>query len=93
MNLIEYAKHGNVEGVKGLLAGGADVHAEDGRGRTALWWASREGHVECAAALLDADACVDGANMDGDTPLHMAASKCAECVRVSLCRLLGSAYF
>jgi ankyrin repeat protein len=90
MSLIESAKGNDLPTVKGLIVGGADVNAtdEDGLGRTALWYAAREGHVECATALLDAKADVNKADEVGDTPLHKASYwGHADCVRVR--RLCG----
>jgi ankyrin repeat protein len=92
MSLIESVKDKDLQALKGLIAGGADVNAVDALGRTALWWAAKDGHVECATALIDAKADVDEANKVGDTPLHKASSwGRGECVRVRrLCGLGGS---
>lgn len=40
--------------------------------RTPLWWAARLGQAEQMAALWPAAAQVDGADIDGETPLHAA---------------------
>jgi ankyrin repeat protein len=88
MSLIVSAKDNDLQAVKGLIAGGADVNAVDQRGHNALLWAACEGHVECATALIDAKADVGKASNDGITPLH--AASCygrSECVRVR--RLCG----
>jgi len=88
MNLIVSAMDNDLQALKGLIAGGADVDAVDEKGRTALWYAVGRGHFECATALLDAKADVDKADEDGHSPLHWASSNGhAEFVRVR--RLCG----
>jgi len=83
MSMIKSARDNDLQAVKVLIAGGAEVNTVDEAGRTALWWAAREGHVECATALLDARADVDKADKDGYTPLHRATSfDRVQCVRV-----------
>jgi ankyrin repeat protein len=42
----------------------------DDLGRSALWWAARNGDLERVRQLLSAD--VDAADVDGETPLHAA---------------------
>jgi uncharacterized protein len=83
MSLIGSCKSNNLEEVKHWLATGANVNAVDKDGRTALWWAASRGHVECATALIDAEADVNKGDKDGDTPLHRASLRGhAECIRV-----------
>jgi uncharacterized protein len=59
--------------VRVLVAGGADVNAVDGSGRTALMVAA-DGSPRCVRALLEAGARVNVADVDGQTPLHWAAT-------------------
>ena len=77
--LVDAAKKGDAEKVQELLDAGADVnHTKEGvkiKGRTALYWAAREGHLEIVKALID----VSGVEVDkeestyGFTPLIFAA--------------------
>ena len=53
------ARHGQVEVVRLLLAGGASARAADGGGASALYIACQEGHLEIATLLRDAGAAVD----------------------------------
>ena len=54
--LIVAAVLGHKETVEVLLRAGADPSGEDGRGRSALWWAVNRGHEEIVEMLLDPDA-------------------------------------
>lgn len=88
MSLIQNVKKNNLGELGRLIQNEANVNDVDGNGRTALWWAAEEGHVECVTALLDAKADVDKAENNGNTPLHEASFfGHVECVRV--CRLCG----
>jgi hypothetical protein len=74
--LVDAANKGDAKMVRELLAAGADVnHTKEGDdGRTALYRAAMNGHLEAAQALIDAGADVDkGKTTDGDTPLITAA--------------------
>ncbi|KAG9852947.1 purine and uridine phosphorylase, partial [Aureobasidium melanogenum] len=55
-----------------LSVGNADAEATDSNGRTALYWASEEGHSNIVQILLDAGADLD-AQSDYGTPLHAAS--------------------
>lgn len=58
-----------------LVRGGADVHGCGGTKLcTALHMAARQGHVEVAAALLDAGADIEARDSHGDTPLRRAVN-------------------
>lgn len=84
MSLIQSVKERDVEAVKRILAGRADVNAVDGYGSSALWYAAYLGDVECATSLLDAKADVHKVDGAGRTALHMASRNGhAVCVRVS----------
>ena len=71
--LIDAARHGRVDDVVALVAGGADVNEpKTDNGVTALYTASHNGHTEVVTKLLAANARVDEAINDGATPLLIA---------------------
>ncbi len=55
-SLIRAAKEGDTETVKTLLAAGADVHAKDRDGETALMQAAWHGHTAIVQILKEAGA-------------------------------------
>lgn len=68
---------GNVEGVKQLIANGADVNEkEPASGSTPIMTAALFNRVEIAQMLLDAGASINIKNNDGSTALHTAAFFC-----------------
>jgi ankyrin repeat protein len=67
--IIHAAKVGNVENVRELLVGGAEVNAKDPDGWTALISACREGHSKVVKELLEAGADVQVKDKNGWTPL------------------------
>ena len=72
--LFDAVHDNNISAVQKHLAEGADPDGYlcDWSG-TALWRASRDGHVDVARLLLEnwpASAAVDHRNSDGSTPLH-----------------------
>lgn len=68
------AAMGHVALVRRLLASGVAVDASTGSGaETALHLAAGSGVSATVAVLLDAGACINAANLDGDSPLHVAA--------------------
>ena len=73
--LVRFATQGNVEGIKGLVAAGANVDQETTEnGTTSLMVASENGHVEVVKALVAAGANVDQATTDdGRTSLMLAS--------------------
>ncbi len=66
--------HGRPDAVAMLLANGADVRAADPQGNTALHHAARSTDPGVAALLIDAQARIDAANDNGQTPLAMACA-------------------
>ena len=72
--LLQAARAGHADTVKGLLAGGkADVNGRDGRGNTPLIEAARAGHDDVVRALLLARADARAKNDEGQTALSAAA--------------------
>ena len=72
--LLQAARAGHAESVRGLLAGGkADVNGRDERGNTPLIEAARAGHDDAVRALLVARADAQAKNDDGQTALSLAA--------------------
>eukprot|EP01049_Picozoa_sp_SAG25_P009873 SAG25_NODE_1020_length_4269_cov_4.759712_1_plen_774_part_00 len=68
------AKHGHFSAVKCLIEANANVHAlTQGFSSTALHLAAEKGHVDVAKHLLVAKCCIHAADVDWDTPLHLAA--------------------
>jgi ankyrin repeat protein len=72
--LMTASRTGSVEGVKALIAAGANVNAKENvRGQTALMWAVAERHVAVAQALVESGANVRERSESGFTPLLVAA--------------------
>ena len=86
-SLLDVAKRGQLENVKGLIGNGADVHEEnaDKRGGqfithnedsiTALMGASEKGDFKMVQALLADGADVNAKNKDGETALMYASGE------------------
>lgn len=66
---------------------GADVNAEDERGRTALHVAAAEGNMEVASLLLTRGGDATARNRDGLSPLDIAKEK----YNKDICELLENA--
>jgi len=65
---------GQRECVRLLIAAGANVHAQDQAGKTALHWAASQGNGVCCTMLLEAGADVQGTDtLFRRTALHYAA--------------------
>eukprot|EP00434_Breviolum_minutum_P002511 symbB.v1.2.002222.t1/scaffold119.1/size318073/20 len=75
------------ESVRALLSAKANMDAKSKSGRSPLWIACSEGHLEVARQLVEANANVNFSNVDGLSPLHI----CAELGRSRLSRLLCEA--
>ena len=72
--LLHFAAIGELDDVQSLLFHGADVnYVREGVGATALYFASREGHLDIVKTLLENGANTEISTKDGDTPLYAAA--------------------
>lgn len=71
--LIEAARYGSDGGLKFFLKRGAPVSCIDGNGWTPLHWATFKPSMDCLALLLAAKADPNIQNVDGESPLHVAA--------------------
>ena len=71
--LIVAARDGETDTVRKLLETGANVHAKDDRGETALRWAALNGHSEIVRVLLNAGSDVYAEDKYGFTALMEAA--------------------
>ena len=72
-NIFTAVREGNLEEVEKLLEAGANVHAKNEAGATALMFAAQDGHTEIVKVLLEKGADVDAKNKDGNTALILAA--------------------
>ena len=71
-DLLEAIERNNPEVAIALLIHGADVHATQPDGATALHWAAHWDSVDLAQGLLQAGAPINAANEFGVTPLSVA---------------------
>lgn len=77
--LMVAAQAGSLENVKRLLGEGSDVNAVDPVIKwSALHWAAKERHAGICAELLRSGADIALANVDGKTPVQVAAEQDAE---------------
>jgi ankyrin repeat protein len=72
--LHEAAFAGDLDEVRRLLEEGAAVDIPDGEGRTALMWASFNGHTSVNALLLEKGAAINTREATGRTALMYASS-------------------
>lgn len=80
--LMVAAQAGSLENVKRLLGEGSDVNAVDPVIKwSALHWAAKERHAGICAELLRSGADIALANVDGKTPVQVAAEQDAEFAR------------
>ncbi len=75
LSLIGATARGDTKAVKTLLAAGADVHAKDKDGLTALMHAAISRHTAIVHALLDAGADVNAKSAAGTTALTFAGRR------------------
>jgi hypothetical protein len=66
------ARYGDLTDVQSWLSQGVSADAVDGEGRTALFFASANGHLEVVSYLLGKDADPNMANEQGGTAMHWA---------------------
>ena len=72
--LADAAMRQDVDAVRGLIAGGADLDAAHGDGMTALHGAALHGNVDIVRLLLAAGADAEArTRLGGHTPLHVAS--------------------
>ena len=83
--LADAVRAGDVDGVRTLIEGGADIHALDtrpgiagGNGRRPLNFAALENDVEMINILLELGADINKPNLSGFTPLHHAVEAQSE---------------
>ncbi|MDI1226428.1 MAG: ankyrin repeat domain-containing protein [bacterium] len=72
LQLIRAAKKGDDEKLRGLIAAGVTVDAEDENGWTALAWAVKNRHADIARVLIDAGANAEHESRNGWTPMGLA---------------------
>src|SRR5215207_9884169 len=72
--LVAAAERADLEAVRALLKGGADVNGGEPDGTTALHWAARRDDVTAADILLRAGADPNRTNRYGVVPLSLAAA-------------------
>ena len=73
ISLIQAAKNGNIELVKGALDNGANVNAKDADGWTALHQSALYGPKEVVELLITKGADINAKERDGWAPLDQAA--------------------
>ena len=74
-DIFDAAKTGDMREVRLYVTNGGDVNATDSSGRTPLYWASLEGHIDIAKLLVDKGAEINKENVNGNMPLHGAANR------------------
>lgn len=73
-DLLRAVEAGELDHVRTLIHGGADVNESGLRGRTPVYAASKVGRVDILNELIEAGAKVDRRNAQEQRPLHVAAS-------------------
>jgi len=85
------AEEGNMDKLKELIDGGAQVSVKDVEGMTPFFFAIRGGHCDVAQFLLEANSDVDAQRNDGRSALHMAVEQAEDISVVSKVLSMGSA--
>lgn len=81
--LIRAVREGNLEELRQLLNGGADVEERDEQGWTPLHWAAGQGHTEIVRLLLEHGASISSTGRDLRVPLLIAqAARRQEVVQI-----------
>lgn len=70
--LLQAVEKGDEHSVKLLVYWGADIHARNVYGETALWWAARKGHASLVEFFYDKGADIESQDKFGLTPLAWA---------------------
>ncbi|KAJ7745703.1 hypothetical protein B0H16DRAFT_1321530 [Mycena metata] len=73
--IVQAASDGDLDRVKRLIGMGMDVNVVDRWGWSALSMCGYGGHMEIARLLLDHGAKIDNVDVDGDTPISLAAQR------------------
>jgi len=73
-SLFAAAEKGDLQRIKSVAPGSAEVNARDGRGYTPLMAAASAGHTEVMRALIERGAEVNAADNSASTALHIAAA-------------------
>ncbi len=71
--LLSQAQAAQWTQVERSIKEGANVNAQDGQGRTALYFAADKGDMDAVKFLIDQGANVNLADINGQTPLDRAA--------------------
>lgn len=69
---LHLAARENIDVAQILIDNGARVHAIDGSGHTALYFAAQYGNIAAARLLIDHNADINAQDLNGNTPLHIA---------------------
>ncbi|MGX2983205.1 ankyrin repeat domain-containing protein [Helicobacter sp. 23-1045] len=84
--LLEFAKSGNLSGVKQCLANGANINFADEQNNTAIMYASMNGHLEVVKFLLEIPtAKISIKNNDGKMAIDFSkTNEIKQCIRKSM---------
>jgi uncharacterized protein len=73
--LFEAVERNDAPMVRQLVSQGASVHAQDGKGQTALLLAVDRNHIESAKLLIEAGADVNAQDRQRDSPVLLAGAR------------------